>query len=175
MKNLLILGARVIFVMLSCVGHSAWAQPLDRNLPKMQLEDQNGLTMVIDDLKIAKPYVIAVIDKNLASAQSVVDVLKMPNFDGDGLIIIVLKPSIDSKNDKGISTLVAHKEALPKAVWLQGTVNSVVQPLKLSATPVFLGVSGSQQIIWRTVGMPKPAEKLTQQIKAWITPPSLQR
>jgi hypothetical protein len=170
-KQLLSLCVRCISLAALCSVLSARAQLSDKVLPRLILEDNSGAVFAINDLKITKPYVIAVVDTNLGSARSVIDMLKTPNFEGDGMVIILLKPLMANKQANPASW-INDKELLPKAIWLWGSVSSVVQPLKLSATPAFIGLNANQQIVWRSVGISKPVETLTLQIKAWTTQPA---
>ena len=163
---------RIILVSTLLLQGEAWAQPrlIDNTLPKLTVIDPTGANTTIDSLKITKPYVLTVLDTNVANSKSVLDAMKASGFDGEGVVVILIKSLANTDSVPSVADLEQYRYVLPKATWFWGTVPTVMQVMNISASPVFLGIGGQQKIIWRTIGLPKPSEKFVEQIRGWITP-----
>ena len=96
---------------------AALAQPrlVDKTLPELAVTDATGASTTIESLKLTKPYVLMVLDTNVANSKSVLDAMKVSGFDGEGAVIILIKALTNTGGLPPMDDLEQYRYILPKA------------------------------------------------------------
>jgi hypothetical protein len=170
-------AAVAVACLLSLSIAQAQTQP-DRRLPEFSLMGDAG-DEVLTKLPIQQPYVLVVLDLKNPVSLDLMQMLNSSKLDGAQIYVAVLFPDGGNAGKHQQREMERIKPMLPQATWLRGNGFDVLKTLKLSGMPAVLGVDpksltalGQHTVVWRVMGLPTPADRLGQQVKAWISAPS---
>jgi hypothetical protein len=175
MKKLLEITMMAAFVLTSAVAHG---QSLpDRRLPEFLLNGDLG-DEILTQRTLEQPYVLLILDLKNQTSLDLLQMLSSSKLDEQKIYAAVMFPDGGTGGKHQQREMDRLKPLLPQARWFRGNGFEVLKTLKLAGTPAVLGIdpqsqqaTGQHTVVWRVIGLPAPADRLGQQVRAWISPP----
>jgi hypothetical protein len=163
MKKLLLF---ITFMAVSSLAISQQVPATSRLLPNVALLDYEAKPTSSERLSLDSNWILVVLDASLPSAKIFLSTLAVKPLTLNAQVTVLL-----IGDDKAIKDLSSLQEKLQGIRWVYSKEVNVIKNLNLPGTPVMIGLTKNQQIVWQFSGPQTSPEKLTSMIQGWVRTP----
>jgi len=141
---------------------SALAGP--RPLPPLTLSDASGAPVEVASLSQPSPWVLLVVDADKHLTTAVLPRFQKKDGDWAGKLVVVAAGS-----PAAFDRMVAQNAKLAGVRWTRDTSGRLLEQLRLSGTPVLLGLGPDNVIAWQVAAVPDTPDKAQALVVEWIS------
>jgi len=145
------------------VGTAMAQTPPQRVLPAITLSNPQGQAVTTEQLRMSQPWVLAVVDPSLPSAEALLGaLLAKESVWTERLTLLLLRPS------QSLEERIAKEPRLATVRVVIATTPAVMNQLDVAGLPALLGIKANQEIAWTRAGLPRGAARLDKQVGGWL-------
>ena len=145
---------------------TAVALAAPRALPSLTLADATGAALTEATLTQSSPWVLLVVDAEKHLTAAVLPRFQKKDGDWGGRLVVVA-----AGPPAAFERMVAQNAKLAGVRWARDTSGRLLEQLRLSGTPVLLGIGPDNVIAWQIAPVPEAPDKAQALVSHWIKGP----